>query len=88
MNKGQIINLIPDGSGKIDSAVPLDWSVKVRQEGIDTFWYAWDYRVNKIHGEPLSLLPIYIESLEKSMEDLVSEVVELKRKDHVDSQGT
>lgn len=88
MNKGEIINLIPGGSGKIDSAVPLDWSIKAREIGVDPSMYVWDYRTNSIHGQPLCLYPFYLESLEKSMESMVEEIIEIKRLNHVDSQGT
>ena len=75
MTKGQLIRTLPNWE-KIDVAIPLDWSIAMRQEGIETSWYAWDYREDTVIGKPLNLLQIYCDELNKTVEGLMESNME------------
>jgi len=80
MTKDQIIKyLCPQGNSQIDVAVPLNWSIKVRELGIEPSFFAIDYRKNPL-GEPLNLLEVENEILKKTIEELVDSNIQFVKK--------
>lgn len=72
MTKGNIIG----GISNIDCAMPVQWTDKAKELGIDPFWYAMDYRDNSL-GRPLNLLEIYVARLEQSSNEMTKQIHEL-----------
>jgi hypothetical protein len=70
MNKGDLIIEIfgEEAIGRVDTAIPLSWSERVRELGIDTNWFVWSYvgKNARIHGEPINLLEAYFKKFGKT----------------------
>jgi len=45
----------------IDSAIPLEWSNKMRELGVNPWWYVWSYNENRIGGAPVDMAAKFLE---------------------------
>lgn len=63
-SKGDYLNATrPDGHGSIDTAIPLEWANRMREQGINPAWFAWSYEKVSAWGEPMHLLEAYNQHL-------------------------
>lgn len=77
LSKGDVINLIPNSKGKIDSAIPIEWSADAKDFGIDPNHYVWDYRQGGAFGKPLNIMAEYVKIQEELNERLTRKINEL-----------
>lgn len=64
MNKGEIMKLVfteKELNGNIDTAIPQPWADKMREMGVQPFWYVWSYLENRISGAPVNLAEKFLE---------------------------
>ena len=79
MSKGELIKVLEkEGllTGSTDTAIPLGWANKVRELGIDTTWYVWNYGVDKF-GAPVNLAELYMKVKDNFMIDIIHNTKEL-----------
>lgn len=74
---GQIIDQVPNGKGKIDSAIPIGWAADARDIQVDPNHYVWDYREGGAFGKPLNIMAEYVRILEEQNKSLNQKIYEL-----------
>lgn len=73
----QIINQIPNGKGKIDSAIPIDWAADAKDINVDPGHFVWDYRGGGAPGRPLNIMAEHVRILEEMNQNLTLKIIEL-----------
>lgn len=71
MTKEQLIKYIDPERRHIDVAVPVDWAMRMREEGIDPSYYAWSYEHDKINGRPVNLMEAELQMHKETIQDLL-----------------
>ena len=70
MTKGDLVEYVfGEKHPCIDYAIPQQVFDKLDSWGVDTFWFVWDYRENKIGGKLLSLSEMFYDKV-KSIYDV------------------
>jgi hypothetical protein len=66
MNKGELMKLLftEKERNNIDTAIPHEWSVKVRELGINPWNFVWSYNENRIGGEVVHLGDEYLKKMQ------------------------
>ena len=68
-NKGDVMKFT-NRSRNVDSAIPLMWSTKVRDLGIEPTWYAVSYLEEDggTYGQPIHLVEKFFDKIMKDLE--------------------
>jgi hypothetical protein len=63
MTKQEIAELVftKDQLRNIDFAIPMEWADKMRDMGVQPFWYVWSYNEHRISGAPVNLAEKFME---------------------------
>ena len=77
LTKGDVINLLPNSKGKIDSAIPIDWAADARDINVDPSHFVWDYRGGGALGRPLNITAEHVRILEEMNHNLTLKIIEL-----------
>lgn len=74
MTKTQLIQLAAGTTSGIDTAIPIDWSDKLRDLGFDNpaAWFAFDHRTS-CFGEPLFLGDAVMDVIHRAMAALMED---------------